>query len=148
MASGANSMIRDLGFALAPAVLGAVALSRAASAISSAVAASPALGQAVAAFYASPAHVTGAQRQTLEAAVGAVKSGPLGANGVPASVPGPDNTAIPLNPLHETAFHALGSAYSVAYLIAGLAALVAAVITVTLIGGRARDTGIEEESLA
>jgi MFS family permease len=148
MASGANSMIRDLGFALAPAVLGAVALSRAASAISSAVAKDPALGRAVAAFYASPEHAPAAQRQTLEAAVGAVKSGPLGANGVPASVPGPGGAPIPLNPLHETAFHALGSAYSVAYLIAGLTALAAALITITLIGGRAHDTGIEEESLA
>lgn len=148
MASGANSMIRDLGFALAPAVLGAVALSRAANAISSAVAKDPALGSAVAAFYASPEHAPAAQRQTLEAAVGAVKSGPLGANGVPASVPGPGGAPIPLNPLHETAFHALGSAYSVAYLIAGLTALAAALITITLIGGRAHDTGIEEESLA
>lgn len=35
-----------------------------------------------------------------------------------------------------------------AYLIAGLTALAAALITITLIGGRAHDTGIEEESLA
>jgi MFS family permease len=148
MASGANGMIRDLGFALAPAVLGAVALSRAANSITSSVAASPALQKAVAAFYAAPAHAPAAQQAQLAEAVGAVKSGPLGANGVPATVPGPNGAAIPFNPLHEVAYHALGSAYSVAYLITGLAALVAALITVTLIGGGRRGTGIEEESIA
>ena len=146
MASGANSMIRDLGFTLAPAVLGAVALSRAASAIQSAVNTSPALHQAVTAFYASPAQAPATERPTLEAAVGAVRSGPLGANGVPATVPGPNGTSIPFNPLHETAFHALGSAYSLAYLIAGIAALVGAVIAVTLIGGRGQDIPVAAQA--
>jgi MFS family permease len=148
MASGANSMIRDLGFALAPAVLGAIALSRAASSIASSVAASPTLQKAVASFYSAPAYAPAAEKAQLAAAVGAVKSGPLGANGVPATVPGAGGKPMPFNPLHETAFHALGSAYSLAYLIAGICALVAALVTVTLIGGRQHDTGIEEESLA
>lgn len=140
MASGANGMIRDLGFALAPAILGAVALSRAANSIASAVSASPALQHAVAGFYAAPALAPAADRAQLQTAVGAVRSGPLGANGVPATVPGPDGKAIPFNPLHEAAFHALGGAYSLAYLIAGIAAAAAVLVTVTLItGGRELD---------
>jgi hypothetical protein len=72
------------------------------------------------------------------AAVGAVRSGPLGANGVPATVPGPGGKPIPFNPLHDTAFHAIGSAYSLSYLVCGILALLAAVITVTVIRGRAQ----------
>jgi len=35
--------------------------------------------------------------------------------------------SVPLNPLHDTAFHALGSPYSTGYLIVGLCAVAAAV---------------------
>jgi hypothetical protein len=35
-----------------------------------------------------------AQRDSVQAAVNAVKSGPLGANGVPATVPGPKGTLV------------------------------------------------------
>ena len=61
-----------------------------------------------------------------QAAVAAVKSGPLGQNGVPAQVPGPDGKLIPFNPLKDVAFHALSHGYALGYLVCGIAALVAA----------------------
>lgn len=148
MASGANSMIRDLGFVLAPTVLGAIALSQAASSIASSVAASPGLNKALQAFYASPAFAPAAQKAQVAGAVAGVKSGPLGAVGVPASVPGQGGKMMPFNPLHETAFHALGSAYSTAFLIAGIAALVACLVCVTLIGGDSPESEIAEAESA
>lgn len=77
-----------------------------------------------------------AQRATVQAAVGAVKSGPLGQNGVPAQVPGPDGKPIPFNPLQDTAFHALSHAYAIGYLVCGLAALAAALLAAILLGGQ------------
>ena len=148
MASGASSMLRDLGFTLAPAVLGAIALSRAASDISAKVASHPALAKAVAAFNASPAKAPPALRGQLQGAVGAVNSGPLGANAIPAEVPGPGGKLVPLNPLKDTAFHALGSAYSLSWIICGCAAVVAAVLTLVALRGSADDNLISAESLA
>ena len=136
MASGATSMLRDFGLTLGPAVVGAIALTQAAHKIAATVAASPKLGAALAAFNAAPAHAPAAQRPALEAAVGAVNSGPLGANGVPATVTLPNGHVQPFNPLKDIAFHALSSAYSVGYLVCGLAALVAAVIAAIMLGGR------------
>jgi hypothetical protein len=109
------------------------------------VAASPTLAGAVSAFNASPATAPAAQRDSLAAAVGAVNSGPLGANGVPASVPGPNGAPIPLNPLKDTAFHALSNAYAVGYLVCGISALVAAVVAVVFLGGRAHSNTFVEE---
>ena len=80
MASGTTNMLRDLGFGLGPAVIGAVALSQAAAQISRTVAGSASLRGALAGFTASAAHAPAAQRPALEAAVRAVQSGPLGAN--------------------------------------------------------------------
>src|SRR6202020_594857 len=94
MASGTTSQLRDFGFTLGPAVIGAVALSQAASQIQGKIAASPALQRALATFEHAPAHVPASQRASAEAAVNAVKSGPLGANGVPATVPGPKGTPV------------------------------------------------------
>ena len=51
-----------------------------------------------------------------------MKSGPLGQNGVPALVPGPDGKLIPFNPLKDVAFHALSHAYAIGYLVCGIAA--------------------------
>ncbi len=145
MASGANSMLRDLGFTLAPSVLGAIALSRAATTIYDKVDASPTLQHALDGFYGSAAHAPAGQRQSIEAAIGAVKSGPLGANGVPATVPGADGQSVPFNPLHDVAFHALGSAYSLSYLIAGLAALVAGLLVLLVIRGTAAQEAEDAE---
>jgi len=147
MASGTTSQLRDFGFTLGPAVIGAIALSMAAGDISRKLAASPALRAAMAAFGQAPAHVPAAQRKSVEAAVGAVHSGPLGANAVPATVPGPNGKPVPFNPLKDIAFHALSHAYSIGYLICGVSALVAGLIAATVLHGRANDPLVAEESL-
>jgi MFS family permease len=148
MASGTTSQLRDFGFTLGPAVIGAVALSQAASQIQGKIAGSPALQRALATFEHAPAHVPAGQRASVEAAVNAVKSGPLGANGVPATVPGPKGTPVPFNPLKDIAFHALGQAYSLGYLICGAAALAAALLAATALHGLAHRPLVTEESLA
>lgn len=148
MASGSTSMLRDFGFTLGPAVVGAIALSRAAADIQSKIHASPALQKALAAFYASPARAPAAQKPSLEAAVGAVKSGPLGANGVPASITLPTGKTVPFNPLKDVAFHALDHAYSLGYVIVGISALVAALLALLAVGGRGPEALISDASLA
>jgi hypothetical protein len=128
MASGTTNMLRDFGFTLGPAIIGAVALSQAAAAIRQQLAAHPALSDAYAAFLASPAHVPAAARPAVEGAVHAVTSGPLGANAVPATVTTPDGTVVPFNPLKHVAFDALSHSYSIGFLLCGAAALLAALL--------------------
>jgi MFS family permease len=147
MASGTTNMLRDFGFTLGPAIVGAVALSQAAAQIARELAGSPALRGALAAFSAAPAHVPAAQRPEVEAAVHAVSSGPLGANAVPATVPGPVGKAIPFNPVKDVAFHALSHAYSVGYLICGVAALLAAALALAAVGGRAHEMLLDPRTL-
>ncbi|WP_309500294.1 MFS transporter [Streptomyces shenzhenensis] len=147
MAAGWSSLLRDFGFTLGPAVVGAIALSRAADVINHKVTTNPALKEALHTFNNSAAHAPSNQRDALEGAIGAVNSGPLGANGVPSTVTLPDGSTVPFNPLKETAFHALGSAYSLGYLIVGVCAVAAALVTVVLIHGRPRDTLITADSL-
>jgi MFS family permease len=132
MASAAANALRDFGFTLGPAVIGAITLSRAAAEIHSKVATIPGLSRALAAFNASAAH-----NPALKAAVGAVNSGPLGANAVPD----------PPNPLKNVAFDALGNANSIGYLVCGIAALAAALLVVLAVRGGSHDTMILEESL-
>jgi hypothetical protein len=143
MAAGTTSQLRDFGFTLGPAVIGAIALSKAAAEIQSKIAASPHLKAAVDAFNALPQHVPAAAREKVAEAVGAVHSGPLGANAVPAT----DPEGHPLNPLKDVAFHALGNAYSLGYVVCGIAALVAAVLAAFALGGTAHRPLISEESL-
>jgi MFS family permease len=148
MASGATSMLRDGGLTLGPAIVGTIALTSAAHTISAKVASTPALKSALASFYAAPQHVPAAQRGTVEGAVAAVRSGPLGQNGVPAQVPGPDGKLIPFNPLKDVAFHALSHGYAIGYLVCGAAALVAALIAATMLGGRRHvDAFVEPETV-
>lgn len=146
MASGTTSLLRDFGFTLGPAVVGAVALSRAASNINGRVAASPAVQKALATFYASPAHAPAAQRASAAAAVGAVKSGPLGENAVPAQIPGPGGHPIPFNPLKHIAFHALDHAYSIGYVVCGAAAALAFVLAAVALGGHGETREPVEET--
>jgi hypothetical protein len=145
MASGATSMLRDFGLTLGPAIIGAVALSRAAAEISSKVAASPHLQASLKAFNAAPEHAPAALRPELEGAVEAVNSGPLGANGVPAQVPGPGGKMVPLNPLKDVAFHALSNAYAIGFLICGIAAIVAALVAVVMLAGRVHTNALSED---
>jgi hypothetical protein len=125
MASGTTSQLRDFGFTLGPAVIGAIALSKAASEIQSKLSSSHALQSALAGF----------DKSAPPPVVGAVHSGPLGAN------------AIPGNPLKDVAFHALGSAYSLGYVVCGIAALVAAALAAFALGGTAHRPMVTEESL-
>jgi MFS family permease len=147
MAAGWASLLRDFGFTLGPAVVGAIALGRAATEISSTVTADPRLNSALQQFNASAATAPGDQRQAVEGAIAAVNSGPLGANAVPGTISLPDGSTVPFNPLKDTAFHALGSAYSLGYLIVGLCAVAAALLTVVLIRGRRTDKLVTAESL-
>jgi MFS family permease len=147
MASGTTSQLRDFGFTLGPAVIGAIALSTAASEIRTKLLSSPGLRGAIHAFDQAPAHVPAAQRASVEGAVHAVNSGPLGANAVPATVPGPNGKPVPFNPLKDVAFHALDHAYSVGYIICGVAALVAALLATFFLHGGAHQRLVTEESL-
>jgi hypothetical protein len=101
------------------------ALSRAAAEIQSKLAASPALQSALGAF----------SEKAPPPVVGAVHSGPLGAN------------AIPGNPLKEVAFTALDNAYSLGFVVCGVAALVAAVLALAALTGASHEPLVTEESL-
>jgi hypothetical protein len=125
MASGTTSQLRDFGFTLGPAVIGAIALSRAASEMQNRLAGDSGLRSALADFSAS----------APPEAVGAVNSGPLGAN------------AVPGNPLREVAFTALDHAYSLGYVVCGIAALVAALLAAAALRGSAHRPLVTEESL-
>ncbi|GAB3451445.1 MFS transporter [Kineococcus endophyticus] len=129
MAGGTASLLRDFGFTLGPAVIGSIALSRAADSIAERLAADASLRQALATFSAAPDAATGAQKAALEAAVEAVQSGPLGANAVPGTIE-VDGTSVPFNPLKDVAFAALDHAYAFGYVVCGVATLVAAVLAV------------------
>jgi MFS family permease len=107
MAAATTSMVRDFGFALGPAVIGAIALSRAGSLFNTAVNADSSLS-------------------ALKAAVEG--AGPVAVNSVPPSV------AIAVAAPHAVA--ALGTGYSLGFLIIAIAALVAAVATALFLGGR------------
>jgi MFS family permease len=147
MASGTTNMLRDSGFTLGPAIIGAVALSQAAAAIRQKLAASAALRHALSAFVSAPAHVPAAQRPAVEAAVHAVGSGPLGANAVPATVRLPSGEVVPFNPLHQVAFDALSHSYSLGFLISGASALLAATLTVIAIRSEVNETLLDLELL-
>ena len=140
MASGSASMLRDLGFTLGPALIGAIALSRAATEIHRKVTGSAALRNALAGFNASAVHAPAAQKASLQAAIGAVNSGPLGANAVPATVKTPTGATVPFNPLKAVAFHALDNAYSVGYVVCGVAALLSAALAVVALRGGSPET--------
>ncbi|MGF7238999.1 MAG: MFS transporter [Frankia sp.] len=146
MASGSTSLLRDFGFTLGPAVVGAIALSRAATRIHRTLAGDAGLRNALAAFNASAASAPPAQQPALHAAIGAVNSGPLGANGVPATVTLPTGRTIPFNPLKDVAFHALDNAYSLGYVVCGVSALVAALLALFALGGHGPETVATDEA--
>jgi len=55
---------------------------------------------------------------------------------------------VPFNPLKDVAFHALSHAYSVGYVICGVAALAAALLAFIALGGSAHDTQADPRTLA
>jgi hypothetical protein len=110
MASGATSMLRDLGFTLGPAIISAVALGRASTEFRRNLLASPL-----------PGAVKDAATEVAR------RAGPLAVNSLPpTSLPG---AAAPL------ATQALGTGYSLAYLVNGIAALAACVLTASILRG-------------
>jgi MFS family permease len=137
MASATTSLLRDFGFALGPTIVIAIGTSRAAGKISRAIAGSPALQHRLASFYHSVATAPAAAKATAAAAVGAVKSGPLGAVAVPATAQVNGHT-VPLNPLHATAYQALGSSYQLVFAICAGCALVASVLVLAVLRADAR----------
>jgi MFS family permease len=120
MASASTNMLRDLGFALGPVVVGAVALSNAGSGFAERLrGADLPAGQAVAAA------------RVAEA------GGPVAVNSLPPNAPGA--AAQPF------ALDALGSGFSTAYLVCGVAAVAAALLTAFGMIGVRRGATTEEE---
>ncbi|MFD8570156.1 MFS transporter [Streptomyces sp. NPDC059639] len=103
MASATTNMLRDLGFALGPVVVGAVALSKAGSSFA--------------------ATLPGAELPTAQKAAAhqiAEAGGPIAVNSLPAGAPG--------SAAHGLALDALGSGFSSAFLVCGIAAGIAALV--------------------
>ncbi|MDX3086674.1 MFS transporter [Streptomyces sp. ME02-6978a] len=114
MASATTNMLRDFGFALGPVVVSAVALSNAGSHFTT--------GLAEANLPTSHAQ---AAHRIAEA------GGPIAVNSLPSGAPG--------SAAHDVAMNALGSGFTTAYLVCGVAAAVAAALTAFgLIGVRAQ----------
>ncbi|MGW3356303.1 hypothetical protein ACWDFL_12875 [Streptomyces bungoensis] len=111
MASAATNLLRDFGFTLGPAVIGAVALSQAASRVTSALTTSPLNAQSRAAAH-----------EVLK------EGGPLALNSVPA--------ASPPGAARAYAFDALGHGYAIGFVVCGSAALFSALLVVTALRGR------------
>ena len=123
MASATTNLLRDFGFTLGPAVIGAVALSRAASSFSDSLADSPL-----------PQALKGAGAAVLE------EGGPLAVNGASAASP-------KLADLHPLALDALGRGYSIGFVVCGSAALFSALLALVTLRGRAasRDESSEQQ---
>jgi MFS family permease len=112
MASAATNLLRDFGFTLGPAVIGAVALSQAASRVTSSLDTSSSLN----------AESKAAAHAVLQ------EGGPLALNSVPAtSPPGAARTY---------ALDALGHGYGIGFVVCGSAALFSALLAVTALRGR------------
>uniref|UniRef100_A0AAU1LLL5 MFS transporter n=1 Tax=Streptomyces sp. NBC_00148 TaxID=2903626 RepID=A0AAU1LLL5_9ACTN len=122
MASATTNMLRDLGFALGPVVVGAVALSNAGSAFAD--------------------HLSGTGLPAAQVAAAgdiAAVGGPIAVNSLPAGAPG--------SAAHGLALDALGSGFSTAFLVCGVAAAVAAVLTAFgMIGVRTHRSAGDEAS--
>jgi MFS family permease len=123
MASASTSLLRDLGFTLGPAIIGAIALSSAASTFTTNLA-------------------TSALAPQVRAAATAVaqEGGPLAINSVPPASP-PGQAA-------SIAVDALGNGYSIGFLVCGIAALLCSLLAVTALRGGRGNTQVTEDSLA
>ncbi|KQW47334.1 MFS transporter [Nocardioides sp. Root1257] len=105
MASATTNMLRDLGFALGPVLVGAFALSKAGD------------------EFAANLPGAGLPPEEMGPAMGiGQQAGPIAVNSLPPGVPG--------SGAHQVALDALGSGYSLSLLVCGIAATVAAVVTV------------------
>jgi hypothetical protein len=122
MASATTNLLRDFGFTLGPAVVGAVALSRAAKTFAANLTGS---------------HLPGDQIAAAQHAVRA--GGPLAVNGIEPGQPGAA--------AHGIAMSALGHGYSIGYAMCAIAALIAAILTVLAMRGGTHEHAVEHESL-
>ncbi|MFF1605880.1 MFS transporter [Streptomyces mirabilis] len=113
MASATTNLLRDFGFTLGPAIIGAVALSRAASNFSDSLHDS-----------ALPGALKGAGTAVLD------EGGPLAVNGA-------STTSPKLADLHPLALDALGHGYSIGFIVCGSAALFSALLALITLRSRA-----------
>ena len=110
MASATTNLLRDLGFALGPVLVGAIALSSAGRRLV------PALQS------------SGLPESELGPALGIAESGgPIALNSIPEGVPGAA--------AHDFAMQALGSGFSQAYLVVAVCAFAAALLTLVGLHG-------------
>ncbi|MFJ3980989.1 MFS transporter [Streptomyces fungicidicus] len=124
MASATTNMLRDLGFALGPVVVTAVALSGAGSAFTANLAG---------------ADLTAGQLAAAREIASA--GGPIAVNSLPPGAPG--------SAAHGVALEALGSGFGTAYLVCAVAAVVAAALTAFgMIGLGGSHAGDEESGAA
>ena len=114
MASATTNLLRDLGFALGPVLVGAVALSTAGASLGAAL---PAANL--------PVDQAGPANAVFQA------GGPIALNSLPPGAPG--------SAAHELALTALGSGFSQAFLVCAIAAAAAALLTLIGLHG-VRDT--------
>ncbi|MEU8726673.1 MFS transporter [Streptomyces antimycoticus] len=121
MASAATNLLRDFGFTLGPAVIGAVALSRAASRVNSSLATSSSLN----------AESKAAAHDVL------TEGGPLALNSVPATSPPSAARAYALD--------ALGHGYAIGFMVCGSAALLSALLVLTALRGRTAESAPRAE---
>ncbi|HEY9495408.1 MAG TPA: MFS transporter [Intrasporangium sp.] len=133
MASATTNLLRDFGFALGPVLIGAVAFSKANEWMLEKV------GPAIGASGLEPPYSDIAGGIAHEGGAMAINSMPV----VPGA--GPDMPPVPMpEQLQQLAFESLGSAYNTAFLLAGLCALTAAILTlVGLIGHHESSAEVE-----
>jgi MFS family permease len=124
MASATTSMLRDFGFTLGPAVIGAVAAARSAGTFGDSLAASS-LSPAVKTAAGQLAHAAGSPFAVLD-------EPPTSAAGQASSV----------------ALHALGTGYALGYVVSGAAALLCCLFTVFALGRRHQGQPAEEPAVA
>jgi MFS family permease len=119
MASGATTQLRHFGFTLGPAIIGAVALSRAGAAFSSALGAS-------------------SLPPALKAAVGHIEAadGPLAVNSLPPRTP--------LGKAAPLALQALGHGYSIGFVVCACAAGVSCLLAAVMLRSSHADLAVGE----
>jgi MFS family permease len=122
MASATTSLLRDFGFTLGPAVIGAIALGQAAARFSSVL---------------PTAHLPADQAAAAQGAARA--GGPLAVNGIEPGQPG--------SAAHQVAFDALGHGYALGYVVCAVASLAAASVTIAALRGGRTDTLMRPDAL-
>lgn len=133
MASATTNLLRDFGFALGPVLIGALAFGRANNAMLDS------LRQVI--------DKSGLQPPYTDIAAGiAHQGGAMAINSMPVVPGGPDLPPVPMpQALQQLAFEALGGAYNTAFLVAGVCAAAAAVLTmVGLFGHRESPADVDD----